>query len=315
MNSSVWKKIIFACCIMGLLGLSFLYGENLENPDTVMQDYEGRLENLDVDTLKDSVNDNNEYEKDTASDRETAEQNTTEEEQESTNPFVQIVMNIKQIGRSSDTPSQKGKNLQDSKIAQKNASKAADRASKKNKKKSKKNSSKENNKKKKTTESRDNNPKENSNEPKQESAKPEENSDDQKTVVCTLSVSCEALLGHTDKLNDAKKKLVPEDGILLDAVPVTVKKGSSVFDVLKQATESNKIQFEYSFSPAYKTYYVEGIGNIYEFDAGSSAGWMYCVNNKFPGCSCSAYKVSDGDEIKWIYSCSFGKDVGIYVEE
>ena len=119
MNSSVWKKIIFACCIMGLLGLSFLYGGNLENSDAVMQDYEGRSENSDADTLKDLVNDNNESEKGTASDRETVEQNATEEEQESTNPFVQIVMNIKQIGRSSDTPSPKGKNLQDSKVDKK----------------------------------------------------------------------------------------------------------------------------------------------------------------------------------------------------
>lgn len=314
MNSSVWKKIIFACLIMGLLGLSFLYGGSQENSDSVMQDYKGGLENSDAGCLKDSVSDNIESEKDTASERETAKQNATEEKHESTNPFVQIVMNIKQVGRSSDTPSRKGKSLQESKTAQKNASKAAKKASKKNNKKSKKDGNKESSKKKKTTAS-NNKSKENSDEQKQESTNQEKNSDDQKTVACTLSVSCEALLGNTDKLNDAKKKLVPEDGMILDAVPVTAQNGSSVFDVLKQAAGSNNIQFEYSFSPAYKSYYVEGIGNIYEFDAGSCAGWMYCVNDKFPGCSCSAYKVSDGDEIKFIYSCSFGKDAGIYVEE
>ena len=32
----------------------------------------------------------------------------------------------------------------------------------------------------------------------------------------------------------------------------------------------------------YNSYYVEGIGNLYEFDCGSESGWMYKVNGWFP---------------------------------
>ena len=86
-------------------------------------------------------------------------------------------------------------------------------------------------------------------------------------------------------------------------------------DVLQKAARQNKVHLEYNYTPAYKTYYIEGIGNLYQFDAGNLSGWMYSVNDEFPGVGCSGYKVKDGDSIKWLYTCSFGKDVGGYVSE
>ena len=91
---------------------------------------------------------------------------------------------------------------------------------------------------------------------------------------------------------------------------VTVKKDATVFEVLQKAARDNKVHLEYNYTPAYKTYYIEGIGNLYQFNAGNLSGWMYSVNDEFPGVGCSGYKVKDGDVIKWLYTCSFGKDVG-----
>ena len=133
-------------------------------------------------------------------------------------------------------------------------------------------------------------------------------------ITCKMFISCASVLDHMDKLSASTKKVIPEDGIILDMTEVKVKNDSSVFDVLQKAARENKIHLEYNYTPAYKTYYIEGIGNLYQFDAGNLSGWMYSVNDEFPGVGCSGYKVKDGDVIRFIYTCNFGKDVGGYVE-
>jgi len=61
----------------------------------------------------------------------------------------------------------------------------------------------------------------------------------------------------------------------------------------------------------YNSYYIEGIGNLYEFDCGPESGWMYKVNGWFPNFGCSSYPLSDGDNIVWCYTCNgLGADVG-----
>ena len=133
-------------------------------------------------------------------------------------------------------------------------------------------------------------------------------------ITCKMFISCASVLDHMDKLSASTKMVIPEDGIILDMTEVKVKNDSSVFDVLQKAARENKIHLEYNYTPAYKTYYIEGIGNLYQFDAGNLSGWMYSVNDEFPGVGCSGYKVKDGDVIRFIYTCNFGKDVGGYVE-
>lgn len=135
------------------------------------------------------------------------------------------------------------------------------------------------------------------------------------TIQCTIYISCASVLNHLDLLTDSTKKIIPEDGVILDTTSVKVKKDSTVFEVLEKATKENQVHLEFNYTPAYKTYYIEGIGNLYQFDAGNLSGWMYSVNGEFPGVGCSGYKVKDGDSIMWLYTCSFGKDVGGYFEE
>lgn len=86
--------------------------------------------------------------------------------------------------------------------------------------------------------------------------------------------------------------------------------GESVFDVLLRVCTEQKIHMEFTETPMYQSAYIEGIGNLYEFDCGDLSGWMYRVNGCFPNYGCSQYTLADGDVIEWLYTCDLGKDVG-----
>ena len=128
--------------------------------------------------------------------------------------------------------------------------------------------------------------------------------------TCTVSISCAAILENPDWLNAEKADLIPADGVLLAPTAVEFTEGESVFDVLKRVCRENKIHMEFSETPVYQSAYVEGIGNLYEFDCGEGSGWMYRVNGEFPNYGCSRYTLADGDTVEWVYTCDFGADVG-----
>lgn len=128
--------------------------------------------------------------------------------------------------------------------------------------------------------------------------------------TCTISISCQAILDNLDACTPEKRELVPEDGWILKPVQAEFAGGESVFDVLQRVCRERKLHMEFSTSPVYKTAYIEGIANFYEFDCGNTSGWMYSVNGWFPNYGCSAYKLQDGDVIEWVYTCDLGNDVG-----
>ena len=129
--------------------------------------------------------------------------------------------------------------------------------------------------------------------------------------TCTIEIRCDTILDNMDDLDPGKDSYVPADGTILAAVTVSFTDGETVFDVLKRACEQNGIPLEYSYTPLYESYYVEGIHHLYEFDCGSESGWMYKVNGWFPNYGCSAYTLSQGDSIVWCYTChGLGADVG-----
>lgn len=127
---------------------------------------------------------------------------------------------------------------------------------------------------------------------------------------CTISVSCAAILDNMDWLDPEKTELVPEDGWILEPVTVAFNEGESVFDVLQRVCREGKIHMEFEDTPIYNSAYIEGIGNLYEFDCGELSGWMYAVNDWFPNYGCSRYQLRDGDVIRWVYTCDLGYDVG-----
>ena len=130
-------------------------------------------------------------------------------------------------------------------------------------------------------------------------------------TVCTITIVCNTILDNMVSLNEEKAPYVPEDGTILPKTPVSFAQGDNAFEVLKTACEAAGIQLEYSYTPAFESYYIEGIGHLYEFDCGPESGWMYSVNGQFPSYGCSAYKLQNGDDIVWSYTCSgLGRDVG-----
>ena len=139
---------------------------------------------------------------------------------------------------------------------------------------------------------------------------PQEQTTQDNTLYCTLSISCATILDNMDLLDEEKTELVPEDGWLLKPTRLAFQEGESVFDILVRECKSRKIHMSYRFTPIYNSDYIEGIGNLYEFDCGGQSGWNYSVNGWFPNYGSSRYVVQDGDMIEWKYTCNLGLDTG-----
>ena len=129
--------------------------------------------------------------------------------------------------------------------------------------------------------------------------------------LCTITIRCDTVFDNLEKLAEAKIPYVPENGEILPVTTVEFTPGETVFDVLNQVCQAADIQIEYSWTPLYDSYYIEGINHLYEFDCGVESGWMYKVNDWFPDYGCSAYELQGGEEIVWCYTCvGLGADVG-----
>ncbi len=126
-----------------------------------------------------------------------------------------------------------------------------------------------------------------------------------KQNVCTISVECSKALSDASLVS-----VLPSGGVILPAKRVEFREGESVFDVLQRVCRENGVPMEFSMAPIYNTAYIEGIGNLYEFDGGSMSGWMYCVNGVYPNYGCSKYTVKSGDVIEWHYTMDLGADLG-----
>lgn len=130
--------------------------------------------------------------------------------------------------------------------------------------------------------------------------------------VCTLSITCYTALREGSDLTEEKRAILPDSGIILAPTEVEFHEGESVFNILRRETKKNKIHMEFVNTPVYGTAYIEGIGNLYEFDCGELSGWMYKVNGVFPSRGSSNVKLKPGDVIEWVYTCDLGADVGGY---
>ena len=134
--------------------------------------------------------------------------------------------------------------------------------------------------------------------------------------TCTITIHCDTVLNNLNLLEEAKVPYVPADGVILPEITVEFAPGESVFDVLQRVCEAADIPLEYSWTPLYDSYYLEGICHLYEFDCGAESGWMYQVNGSFPNYGCSSYEIHPGDRIEWLYSCiGLGADLGADVME
>ena len=131
-------------------------------------------------------------------------------------------------------------------------------------------------------------------------------------VAVTLEIRCDTLSQNMDYLETPSiEEYIPEDGVILARSEYLGTTDNTVFDALNTLCRNNGIHLEFSFTPIYESYYIEGIGYLYEFDGGPASGWMYKVNDWFPNYGCSSYYLKDGDAIVWCYTCrGYGADVG-----
>ena len=119
-------------------------------------------------------------------------------------------------------------------------------------------------------------------------------------LTATVSINCRTAVDY-----ESSKR---EKAEILSDCKVNFKDGDTVYDALKNACKQNKIQFEYSGNG--DSIYIEGIDYLYEFDCGELSGWKYSVNGVFPNKGCNVYKLKDGDEVDWLYTCDLGEDIG-----
>ncbi len=132
----------------------------------------------------------------------------------------------------------------------------------------------------------------------------------EKKLACSFSVSCNTALANINRLVTEKQTLIPPDGVLYKREDVVFNEGDTVFDLLLREMTAAGIHMEFVKTPMYGNVYIEGIGNIYEFDCGELSGWMYRVNGIFPNSGCDGYKLKNGDKVEWVYTCNLGHDVG-----
>ena len=128
-------------------------------------------------------------------------------------------------------------------------------------------------------------------------------------LSCSFAVRCDTLLNNMDSIAPEKIYLIPESGSILPETEFEFSEGESAFDVLERELKRRKIHFEFTNVPMYDSIYIEGIGNLYEFDAGFLSGWIYRVNGEILSVGCSQYKLKNGDKIEFLYTCNMGKDL------
>ncbi len=133
-----------------------------------------------------------------------------------------------------------------------------------------------------------------------EKPKPEQ----KKNITCSITITCDAISGNNVLTNNGNPQLevYAANPVILGSISYTVQVGTTAYDLLKMACAGNGIPLDAEYTPAYSSYYVKGINNIYEFDAGRNSGWMYKVNGQLPDVGASSYQLSEGDVITWFYT-------------
>ena len=118
----------------------------------------------------------------------------------------------------------------------------------------------------------------------------------QEKKYVTLSIDTLNALAHMDMIDASVKRFVPTSGYFLSSLRVEYMEGESVYDLLKRICTQQGIDLISDSG------YVRYIGNIGEFDAGRSSGWMYVVNGSTPSVGSASYSLQEGDVIQWRFT-------------
>lgn len=120
-----------------------------------------------------------------------------------------------------------------------------------------------------------------------------------KTVV-SFEIQCKAILDKKSLWREGLEEIIPESGIFYEG-QCAFSQGETVYDILKRICREQDIALDSSYTPIYGSYYIRGIGNLYEFDCGSESGWKYAINGVTPGEGSSQHTVQNHDRIVFFY--------------
>lgn len=130
--------------------------------------------------------------------------------------------------------------------------------------------------------------------------KPTEKPTEKPKNEVSFEIECKKILKKKELWKNGLEEVIPASGIYYSG-KCSFTAEESVYDILKRITKENNIALDSEYTPMYGTYYVKGIGGLYQFDCGSESGWMYSVNGKTPNVGASNYQVSNGDTIVFFY--------------
>ena len=129
-------------------------------------------------------------------------------------------------------------------------------------------------------------------------------------IFVTIEIRCDELSENMDALTDeAVKEYIPENGIIISKTDYQIRPDkTTVFDITDQVCKDNDIQIEYTYTPGYGGYYVNGINYIYEFMAGQKSGWLFMIDGITPNYGADKMVLQGGETITWYYTVDYTKE-------
>ena len=103
--------------------------------------------------------------------------------------------------------------------------------------------------------------------------------------------------------------VISKNEVPLQPTEMEIKDYDTVLQALISITMEKAIHMDYRGGQG-PTAYVQGMGNVYEFDRGQGSGWMYRVNGIFPDRGAGVVPLLDGDRVEWLYTTNLGEDLG-----
>ena len=100
--------------------------------------------------------------------------------------------------------------------------------------------------------------------------------------------------------NDKENGGANGSGGVIVSKTIELEKGATVYDALKKVCPDAKEQGGYVYK----------IGQLSEQDMGKLSGWMYSINGTYVQVGCKQKTLSDGDVVRWRYTCDGGADIG-----
>lgn len=97
-----------------------------------------------------------------------------------------------------------------------------------------------------------------------------------------------------------------DNAVILGKTSVEIEAGETVYDLLVQVCQANRIVLDAMSGSPTGGVYIRGIDGLHEFAYGDLSGWTYTVNGEQLGIGSDKYVPSPDDEIVWIYSDTLG---------